>query len=126
MLQDTDQLLLSGNSLGTLNKAPDYLRNITLLDMSSSNINDIDEIVVEVIMHNVKSLDIRNNKLKSLPKTITQGNKTSQLWISDNPYECNCDMLWMKDWLIDTRIVMDKKNVTCSGKTVKGQIICIN
>ena len=60
MLQDTDWLLLSGNNLGSLNKAPDYLKNITLLDLRSSHITQIDETVMEVIMHNVKSLDIRD------------------------------------------------------------------
>ena len=126
MLEDTDQLLLSGNNLGSLNRAPDILKNITLLNLSASKITEIDETVMEVIIHNVQSLDIRKNKLKTLPKSITKGNKTSELWLSNNPYECNCDMMWMKDWLIDTRIVMDKGNVACSGKTVKGEIICIN
>ena len=54
-------------------------------------------------------------------RVIPRQNKTSKLWISDNPYECNCDMLWMKDWLMDNENVMDKKNVTCSGSKVKGK-----
>ena len=81
---------------------------------------------MEFIIKSVKHLDIRGNNLTSLPETITKANKTNKLWISGNPYECNCDMLWMKDWLMDTRNVMDKDNVTCSGKTIKGEIICIN
>ena len=121
MLQDTDWLLLSGNNLGSLNKAPDYLRNITLLDLRSSHITQIDETVMEVIMHNVKNLDIRDNKFKALPKSIVKANKTTELLISENPYECNCDMLWMKDWLIDARNVVDKKNVTCSSNKIKGK-----
>ena len=36
VLKDTDWLLLSGNTFGSLNEAPDYLKNITLLDLSSS------------------------------------------------------------------------------------------
>ena len=91
VLQDTDQLLLSGNNLGSLNKKPDYINNITLLNMSSSNINEIDETVMEVIIHNVKILDIRKNNLKNLPKSITKGKKTNKLWISENPYECSCE-----------------------------------
>ena len=120
VLQDTDWLLLSGNNLGYMNKAPDYLKNVTLLDLRSSNIHKIDETVMKVIIHNVKTVDLRKNKLKNLPKSITKGNKTNELWLSNNPYECNCDMLWMKDWLMDTGNVVDKENVTCSGKTVTG------
>ena len=74
MLQDTDYLLLSGNNLGSLNKAPDYLKNISLLNLSSSNIREIYESVMEVIMDNLKSLDIRNNKLKILPNSIAKTN----------------------------------------------------
>ena len=122
VLQDTDQLLMSGNNLGSLNKAPDYLRNMSLLNISSSNITIIDETVMKVIVKNVRSLDIRKNKLKNLPKSIAKANKTSKLRISDNPYECNCDMIWMKDWLTTNDNVMDKKNVTCSASKLKGEI----
>ena len=82
--------------------------------------------MMEIIMYNVKSLDIRKNKLRTLPKSIVETNKTKKLWISDNPYACNCDMLWMKDWLTNTENVVEKKNVTCSGKAVKGKINHIN
>ena len=64
MLQDTDYLLLSGNNVGSLNKAPNYLKNITLLDMSSSKIKEIDETVMEAIIENVKSFDIRGTNYK--------------------------------------------------------------
>ena len=122
VLQNTDWLLLSGNSLGSLNKAPDYLENITLLDLSTSEITEIDEAVMEVIVKNVKHLDKRGNNLKNLPQIIKNVAAENKLWISGNPYECNCDTLWMKDWLMDTRNVMDKDNVTCSKNKVKGKI----
>ena len=122
VLWETDWLLLSGNNLGSLNKAPDYLKNITLLDLSSSNITDIDETVMEFIMHNGKILDIRKNKLRTLPKLITKANRTNKLWISNNPYECNCDMLWMKDWLMDSINIQDKESVTCLTGKMKGKV----
>ena len=122
MLDDTDWLLLSGNNLGSLNKAPDYLENMTMLNLSSSNITDIDQKVVEVITKNIKHLDISRNILKRLPQEITNMNSTGELWISGNPYECNCYMLWMKDWLMGTGNVMDMEKVTClTGKT-KGKV----
>ena len=122
MLKDTDWLLLSGNTFGSLNEAPDYLKNITLLDLSSSYITDIDETVMEVIVKCVKHLNIRGNNLKSLPQTIKNVATDSKFWISRNMYECNCDTLWMKDWLIDNKNVQDGNNVTCTGKKVKGKI----
>ena len=122
MLKDTDWLLLSGNNLGSLNKAPNYLTNITVLNLSSSEISEIDETLMEIIIQNVKSLDIRGNNLKEIPETVAKSNKTNKLWISDNPYECNCDMLWMKDWLIDTENVVDKNDVKCFGSKGKGKM----
>ena len=122
VLQKTDWLLMSGNNLGIINKAPVYLENITLLNLSSNNIHEIDETVMKIIVHNIKSLDIRQNKLKTLPESIAKANKTIRLWVSNNPYECNCDMIWMKDWLIDAENVQDKENVTCSGSKLKGEI----
>ena len=121
VLEGTDHLLISGNNLGSLNKAPDYLKNITLLDLSSNHITDIDETVMEVVIKSVKQLDIRGNNLTELPDTIKKANNITILWISDNPYECNCDMIWMKDWLTDNENVMDMENVTCSGSKEKGE-----
>ena len=121
VLEDTDHLLLSGNNLGSFNKAPDYLKNITLLYLRSSNIREIDEKVMKLIIKNVKYLDIRGNYLKKIPQIITKANNISELWISDNPFECNCDMFWMKDWLMGTRNVQDKDNVTCLQNKGKGE-----
>ena len=126
MLKGTDWLLLSGNNFRSLNKAPGYLNNITLLDLSSSDISEIDETLMKAILRSVKHLDIRGNNLKEIPQIITKANDMTKLWISNNPYECNCDMLWMKDWLMDTKTVMDKENVTCSGSDIKGKDNHIN
>ena len=88
MLEDTDQLLLPGNNLGSLDKAPDYLNNVTLLNFSSNNIEYIEEKVMKAISKSVMYVDIRGNKLKTLPRAITSMNGSIKLWISDNPYEC--------------------------------------
>ena len=122
MLEDTDWILLSGNSLGSLTEAPDYLNNITVLNLSSSNIQYIEEKVIKVISKSVMRVDIRGNKLKTLPRAITSMIGSTKLWISDNPYECSCDTLWMKDWLIDTKNVQDKYNVVCSTGKMKSKL----
>ena len=94
-----------------------------MLNLSSSDISDIDETVMETIMQHVKGLDIRGNNLKEIPETVATSNKTNKLWLSDNPYECNCNMLWMKDWLIDTENVVDKNDVKCKGSKEKGKML---
>ena len=126
VLNGTDWLLLSGNNLGSLNKVPNYLNNITMLNLSSSDISDIDETVIETIIQHVKSLDIRVNNLKEISETFAKSNKTNKFWISDNPYECNCDMLWMKDWLMDKENVVDKNDVKCVRSKEKGKMTFYN
>ena len=126
VLQDTDWLLLSGNNLGFLNKAPDYLNRITLLNLSPSNLIDTDETVMRMIIKNTRNMDIRGNKLKSVPRIIVHSRNNSKLWISGNRYECNCDMLWFKDWLMNNPSVQDKENVTCSTDKLKGSFFLNN
>ena len=120
ILEGTDWLLLSGNNLGSLNKAPDYLENITLLNLSSSKITEIDAKTTAVMIKYVRHLDIRRNNLRDLPQTMKTTNVTNELYISENPYECNCDNLWMKDWLTNASYVIDRDNVTCSNGNLKG------
>ena len=98
VLEGTDHLLLSGNNLGSFNKAPGYLVNVTLVDLRSSKIREIDEKVMKVMIKSVKYLDISRNNLTEIPQIITKASNISKLWISENPFECNCDMMWMKDW----------------------------
>ena len=91
--------------------------------MSSSNLTDVNETVMEFIIQDVKHLDIRGNTLKSLSQAVKNMKGASKLWISDNPYECNCHMLWMKDWLAETTNVQDKDNVTCLKHKTNGELI---
>ena len=82
---------------------------------------DINEATMKMIVKNIRSMDISGNKLKNLPRIIANSGNNSKLWISGNPCECNCDMLWMKDWLMNTEIVLDKEKVTCSTGKIKGR-----
>ena len=63
---------------------------------------------------------MQDNKLSILPKEITEL-KAVQWKLAGNPFLCNCDMLWMRDWLSDTflhsnrQIVEDFQDVLCHG-----------
>ena len=69
---------------------------------------------MEIIIKSVKQLDIRGNNLTEIPQIITKADNISKLWISGNPYLCNCDTLWMRDWLNRATNVKDKTIVQCS------------
>ena len=121
VLNNTDRLLLSGNELLSLTTVVDYLSDIAVLNLSYSNVTDIRDLVMENIVGYIDHLDIRGNKLKSLPQSIMKAKNGSSIWISQNPYQCNCDMLWMRDWLLNTDSVMDKNSVLCSNGKMKGK-----
>ena len=67
-----------------------------------------------------KFLNLANNDLKVFPKTLN-GTSFSQVYLSGNHIDCNCDMLWFANWLNTTdphsqnRIVKDYKQVLCAG-----------
>ena len=96
------------------------MNNVALLNLSKCSITDIDESFMKIIIQSAKKIDISVNELQSLPQTIQKVNGTIKLWISGNPYQCSCDMMWMKDWLTTTRSVVDKDNVTCTNGKIKG------
>ena len=61
-----------------------------------------------------------NNDLRTFPKTLN-GTSFSKVYLSGNPIDCNCDMLWFAEFLNTThlksrrRIVKDYDQVLCVG-----------
>ena len=94
------------------------MENITYLDLSNSKVSYITERAMTCMLRNMKALDLTKNMLEDLPRAITKSNNT-KLWISNNCYDCNCDMMWMRDWLVKATNVMDKEEVVCrKGKMI--------
>ena len=118
----TQWLKMSGNNLGTVLKVKSYMNEISYTDISLSNIHSISEDAINTMLTNAKYLDVRNNELEELPVGNAVSNNSTQLWISNNPYECNCDMLRMRDWLVQATNVMDKENVICASGKLKGEL----
>ena len=100
----------------------DYFSNISLLNLSSSQIIAIEKVVMDAILKKVQQLDLRGNKLKILPRSIMKTKLTTKLWLSENQFECNCDMVWMRDWLLNTYNIMDKENINCSTRAGEGKV----
>ena len=122
VVKNTDWLLVAGNNLGDVLTVESYMPTITFLNMSSCKVRSISDDVIKVLVANLKFLDITKNNLKSLPRAIERATNVTELWISQNPYECNCDMIWMRDWLTGATTVMDKANVRCASGKLIGMI----
>ena len=120
VVRDTDWLIIPGNNLGVIQTAPSYLSRIKHPDLSSSNVEEISDQVLNAVMNNIQYLDISNNNLKKLPNTVAFMTNLTDLRISNNPYDCNCDMTWMRDWLVQAEHVMERENIKYAMGTWKG------
>ena len=95
------------------------MENITHLDLSNSNLISISNDVMESMVKNLKTLKLVNNNLEILPQSIMEANNETKLWLSNNSYECNCDMMWMRDWLVKATNIIDKEVIVCrKGKMI--------
>ena len=117
----TDWVILTGNNLGQISMATWYLINVTYIDLSFSNITAISDEVMSELVKNKKYLSIARNSLKYVPRAIEGAGNSTELWIGGNPYECNCGMLWMRDWLVSTTAVRDRDDAMCNTGNMKGQ-----
>ena len=68
----------------------------------------------------LKSLDISNNKLRFLPRTIENMTSLEEIWISGNNFECNCDNIWMRGWVVNnTKIIRDSEKAMCRDSWIQ-------
>ena len=99
------------------------MEEVTRYNLANSNITIITDDVMNSMLKKSEYLWISNNKLTTLPRSITKADNKTELWISNNPYECNCDMMWMRDWLVRATNAFDKGNGTCGTGKMKGTFI---
>ena len=108
------------NKITVLNSNETYLKEIFYLDISN---NTLEYIYGDKIrnLQKLRLLNISHNKLKTLPREIVNLTELTQVWLSRNPFTCNCDMLWMVDWMAnfttdpdsDVRVVKDYYLIKC-------------
>ena len=129
----TNWLILKRSNITRLCDFPDYMKAIEYLDISRSSLAKI----CPSFLYNIKSqgnlwaLNVSQTHLKSLPRNIEESG-FKELWLGNNPYRCDCDMIWMRDWLLrlstsssEQAVIPDYKQAICTrglGKT-KGKPI---
>lgn len=117
ILPRTQQLIMTGNDLGTIEVVNDSLSSISMFDLQNCQVTDISENALKMLFSYADSLKLSANKITRLSDTFSSSVSNTKLWLSNNPFECSCNTLWMRDWLQNAPNVMDKENITCgSGK----------
>ena len=115
---DTNWLIFRGNNLGPLTTFQPHLKEIVHFDLSFNNITSISNRAMSTLLNNTQYLNIANNALKTLPRSV-ENYKNAQLLISNNTYECKCSMLWMRDWLAESTNVVHGHSIRCeTGKKI--------
>ena len=104
-----------------------YSSNVTGINIGLNSIKQICPSFIQSIKSNrhLEEIILSSNQLSSVPQDLQQI-KYTKIWLSNNPFLCNCDMLWMISWLVNStlpsgeHLVPDYKNVTCSNGIHKG------
>ena len=122
--KDTDWLILNGNNISS----PEiteimHIQSLFRLDLKDNKMELIPEDFIEYLTKHksLDDLDISNNNLKMIPMNFGKI-KVEKLRLSGNRFECKCNNMWMKNFLIDSReMILDYNTVDCqlkSGKSI--------
>ena len=117
--EHTNWLDFRNNKLANLCVSNKYLKNISNLILSNNDINYMCNSTINILRKGqLQALDLSYNKLKTLPKSIVNVSLSTELWLSHNTFTCDCDTLWLKDWMFNKSgrsIVQDLNDITCSN-----------
>ncbi len=122
LLPRTELLIMKGNNLGNLDFIPENFPKINELDLNRSRITTISDEVLKVFLQRTDKLCLTSNKLKEVPSLLQVQKMHTVLCISDNPFECSCDMMWMRDWLLNATNIVEKEKIVCASGKWKGML----
>ena len=92
-----------------------YTPHIIRLHMKNNGLAEIGTSAVEA-MNNLELADFTYNQLKTLPKEIQYKLHFEDIDLKHNPLECNCDMVWMADWIKLSPSDDDDRDIMCTPK----------
>ena len=128
--ESTDWLILENSNIIHLCDWLPYLDNVKFLTFKRNKIQTIcDTFLMNLIKSKCISVDLSDNRLNRLPKTMLNISHLEQLWLSKNPYHCDCSMTWMAQWLntfktsTGEHVIVDYQNVTCHSGMMIGKPI---
>ncbi len=121
IIPSTEKLIMKGNKLGMLETVDNQLSQIAIFQLDSSGITRISDYAMRRLLQKSDEIILSWNNLTVFPTSIQEMENKTKLWLGDNPYECNCDMMWMRDWLLNATNVMDKDRITCASGEWKGK-----
>ena len=85
------------------------------INLANSSISSIEQNFFSnfATLGKVRYLNLADNKLKHFDRDM-QESGLSEIYLSGNPIDCNCDMFWFVKWL-NTSVVKDFQDIRCAG-----------
>ncbi|XP_062303329.1 SLIT and NTRK-like protein 1 [Osmerus eperlanus] len=99
-LDDLEYLQADFNLLRDID--PAVFRDLNKLEVLILNDNLISALPINVFLHvPITHLDLRGNRIKTLPYEgiLEQIPGIAEVLLEDNPWDCNCDLVSLKEWL---------------------------
>ncbi|XP_031148168.1 SLIT and NTRK-like protein 1 [Sander lucioperca] len=99
-LDDLEYLQADFNLLRDID--PAVFRDLNKLEVLILNDNLISALPMNVFQHvPITHLDLRGNRIKTLPYEgiLEQIPGIAEVLLEDNPWDCNCDLVSLKEWL---------------------------
>ncbi len=107
----TDWQDLSNNKITKLCADESYIKGLSSLRIINNSVEEICDSTIEAMSTKLTWLRLDSNQLKTVPKIVKKLSSLVGIWLGNNPYVCECDMLWLNKWVqneSDFKIVKDK------------------
>ncbi|XP_059772440.1 leucine-rich repeat-containing protein 70 [Balaenoptera ricei] len=113
-ISNLKHLILSHNDLENLNSDTfSLLKNLIYLKLDRNRIISIDNDTFENMGASLKILNLSFNNLTDLhPRVLKPLSSLTHLQANSNPWECNCKLLGLRDWLASSAITL---NIYCQN-----------
>ncbi|XP_067687635.1 toll-like receptor 13 [Haliotis asinina] len=103
----------------SLQRVPEVTSELTGLEEIFLDHNHIKSISDNAFIKNIKlqNMSLNDNNLSYLFIPVSIRSRLKYANIENNPFNCNCDLLWFKDWLIGARSLFSRRLsfYTCSS-----------
>uniref|UniRef100_A0A8W8I2F8 TIR domain-containing protein n=1 Tax=Magallana gigas TaxID=29159 RepID=A0A8W8I2F8_MAGGI len=110
--QYTLKLEMNNNRIRTLTHE-NYTSLLSDLSLSGNQLEDVGDAAFTG-MTIIKHLNLENNKLKKISPKIQYLLKFEDTSLSNNNFQCTCDMVWMKDWINFAPIDDPNRDMQCT------------
>ncbi|XP_068093198.1 BDNF/NT-3 growth factors receptor isoform X2 [Hyperolius riggenbachi] len=91
------------------------LRNLTVMDSGLKYVSR------QAFRKNLKLtyINLSGNKLTSLSRRLFRHLSLTHLILGDNPFQCSCDIMWIKVYQQIDYVYMDRRNIFCYNENDK-------